>query len=140
MIRSLIFVSATLLFQNVFAFDKIPQNFNVLVNPAGPAVAMKMATPDISKIEIDTCTNVVKYTGDTRLLLGNQTYKLASISSSSQQICRFDSDFKKFTNLIFRFVNIEFGNEIRVVLDSKDLDFVEVAIAQGHLVRGKVLN
>jgi hypothetical protein len=138
--RILSFFTVALMAGSVFAFDHIPQNYEVLTNPAGPAVSATLGAIHLTQVDLKECSSFAKYTGDTTLQLGNQTYKLTHIASTAQDICPGDVNFQKFTQVFFIFQNSEFQNQIRLVLDQDSMPMVSVILDQGHVVPGKALN
>lgn len=135
------FFAIILMASSVFAFDHIPQDYAVVVNPAAAAVSAHLGAIQLSQVDSKECSSVVRYTGDTTLQFGAQTYKLTHLmTSGDQQLCPTDVDFTKLTQLVLVFQNSEYQNQIRFILDQANLPLIDVVWGQGNILPGKALN
>lgn len=135
--RALLTVVSLMIASSAFAFDQIPANYDILTDPAGPAVAAHLGEIHPDQTNLKDCQSFAVYTGDTTLQLGDQTYKLTHIASTAESLCPGDKDFKKFSQLMFVFQNTVYQNQIRFILDQTTMPLIDVVLDQGHVVPGR---
>lgn len=124
---------------SAFSIENLPKTLEVLTNPAGPANLMEIEPIDFNKFEIEACTSLAKYNGDSTAHFGDQDYKLILVETFQAEFCPSDVDFKKYSRLVFHFKNVKFGNSIRLVLNQEDTLQIGVVPNQGTSLPTKLI-
>lgn len=124
---------------NAFSIENLPKTVEVLTNPAGPSQLMEIAPVDFNKFEIEACTSLAKYNGNTTVHFGDQVYKLTLVETFQAEFCPSDVDFKKFSKLVLYLKNTKFGNSIRMVLSQEDTLQIGVVSNQGTILPAKLI-